>query len=173
MAKTKIVLDADVIIHFAKGDMLSLLPQIFPNYDYIVLDKVYNEIYEPLKSQLNNQIQHLKNITILKFTPTGEILKEFAYLTSTKVGLGIGESACMVYCRYNNDVVGSSNLTDIKKYCDCHEITYLTTFDFLYYAIRQNLITIEEANAFVYTVKSRDSKLPDPNFDLFVSSVEL
>lgn len=50
MAKTKIVLDADVIIHFAKGDMLSMLPRIFGDYDFVVLDTVYNEIKEPLKS---------------------------------------------------------------------------------------------------------------------------
>lgn len=30
--KGKIVLDADVIIHFSKGECLSLLPEIFPNY---------------------------------------------------------------------------------------------------------------------------------------------
>lgn len=32
MRKTKIVLDADVIIHFAKGGMLSLLPQFLKEY---------------------------------------------------------------------------------------------------------------------------------------------
>lgn len=30
--KIKIVLDADVIIHFSKGGKLSLLPKIFPEY---------------------------------------------------------------------------------------------------------------------------------------------
>ena len=42
LERVKIVLDADVIIHFSKGGLLSLLPQIFPEYEYIVLDKVYN-----------------------------------------------------------------------------------------------------------------------------------
>ncbi|MGL4805112.1 MAG: hypothetical protein ACRC26_02060 [Bacteroidales bacterium] len=41
MTKTKIILDADVIIHFAKGGILSLLPQIFQDYDFVVLDTVY------------------------------------------------------------------------------------------------------------------------------------
>ena len=36
----EIVLDADVIIHFAKGEMLSILPSIFPDYKYVVLDIV-------------------------------------------------------------------------------------------------------------------------------------
>lgn len=46
MAKKKIqiVLDADVIIHFSKGDRLALLPTILPEYEYIVLSKVYEEI---------------------------------------------------------------------------------------------------------------------------------
>lgn len=170
MAKTKIILDADVIIHFAKGDMLSLLPTIFGDYDYVVLDSVYNEINEPLKSQLDNQILRLKNISILKFAPTGELLREFAVLTKT---LGRGESACMVYCRYNNDVVGSSNLKDIKNYCEMHKITYLTTIDFLYYAIRKQLISITEANSFIIQVRQKDSTLPNTDFTTFVSAAQM
>ena len=33
--KTKIVLDADVIIHFIEAGNFSLLPDIFPEYEYI------------------------------------------------------------------------------------------------------------------------------------------
>lgn len=170
MAKTKIILDADVIIHFAKGDMLSLLPKIFGDYDFVVLDTVYNEIKEPLKSQIDNQVNILKNISVLKFAPTGEVLKEFALLTKT---LGRGESACMVFCKYNHDVIGSSNLKDIKAYCQTHKITYLTTVDFLYHAIRKQFISIEEATQFIKQVKQKDSKLPDIDFTKFVSSVHI
>lgn len=170
MAKTKIILDADVIIHFAKGDMLSTLPQIFGDYDFVVLDTVYSEIKEPLKSQLDNQVRILKNISVLKFAPTGEAMKEFALLAKT---LGRGESACMVYCRYNHDVIGSSNLRDITAYCKTHDITYLTTVDFLYHAIRKKLISIEDATSFIKQVKQKDSKLPDIDFNTFVSSVQI
>jgi hypothetical protein len=38
--KIKIVLDADVIIHFAKGGLLSFLPSIFPEYEYVLLDNL-------------------------------------------------------------------------------------------------------------------------------------
>lgn len=170
MTKTKIILDADVIIHFAKGGILSLLPQIFQDYDFVVLDTVYNEIKGPLKLQLDNQVGILVNIRLLKFTPKGEAMKEFALLTST---LGRGESACMVYCKYNNDVIGSSNLSDIKDYCKANNITYLTTIDFLYYAIRKKLITVEEAILFVEEVKRKDSKLPEVDFNTFVSAVQI
>ena len=38
--KTKIVLDADVIIHFIKAGRFNLLLDIFPEYEYLILDVV-------------------------------------------------------------------------------------------------------------------------------------
>ena len=46
------------------------------------------------------------------------------------------ESACLVYCRLNNDVVASSNLKDILGYCLEFNIDHLTTMDFLAEAYR-------------------------------------
>lgn len=59
--KTKIVLDADVIIHFIKADCFSLLPDIFPEYEYIILDVVYNEISKNSKTRdfIDNANQQL------------------------------------------------------------------------------------------------------------------
>ena len=34
--KTKIVLDADVIIHFMEANYFSILPDIFPEYEYLI-----------------------------------------------------------------------------------------------------------------------------------------
>ena len=129
--KGKIVLDADVIIHFSKGECLSLLPEIFPEYQYIVLDKVYNEL-RSVAAQLDNQILFFKNMTKVPFQPTGQMLIEYAKL---KLRFGEGESACMAYCRFTSNIIGSSNLRDIRNYCSEHKITYLTTIDFLYSTI--------------------------------------
>lgn len=51
--KTKIVLDADVIIHFIEAGNFSLLPDIFPEYEYIVLDVVYKEVSKTLKQEIS------------------------------------------------------------------------------------------------------------------------
>ena len=101
----EIVLDADVIIHFAKGEMLSILPSIFPNYKYVVLDIVKNEVLPPVLGQLENQMIFMKNIQEVKFGHTHEERKEYARLTS-QLGLGRGESASMVYCRFHDDNIG-------------------------------------------------------------------
>ena len=167
--KTKIVLDADVIIHFAKGGLLSLLPRIFPEYEYIVLDIVYKEVKQPILNQLNNQIKFLQNIREVTFGDTIEQKREFARLTDV-MGLGRGESACMVFCRYNHDVIGSSNLRDIVAYCEKHEIVYLTTIDFLFYGIQRKVITKDQANEFITTVNSMGSIVPQVDFDTYICS---
>jgi hypothetical protein len=169
MAKTKIVLDADVIIHFAKGGRLSLLPTILSDYEFVVLRPVYEEIRHSIKIQLDNQISLLKNIKILEFTPHPEMLKEYASLV---IRCGNGESACMAYCKFNLDVIGSSNIKDITSYCDENGITYLTTYDFLYYAVVRKIMTIDEVYSFVQEVVSKDSKLPTSiDIRTYVSSV--
>ena len=157
MERVKIVLDADVIIHFSKGECLSLLPEIFPEYQYIVLDKVYNEL-RSVAAQLDNQILFFKNMTKVPFQPTGQMLIEYAKL---KLRFGDGESACMAYCRFTSNIIGSSNLRDIKNYCADHKITYLTTVDFLYFAWRKGLMTVEDCRKFIYDVKAKGSRLPD------------
>lgn len=82
--------------------------------------------------------------------------------------MGKGESACMVYCRYHNDVVGSSNTKDITDYCNQYGITFLTTNDFLFYAIQRSLITKEEAVAFIQNDRSMGSYPPIVDFDKYI-----
>ena len=150
------MLDANVIIHFSKGGLLSVLPRIFPEYEYIVLDKVYNEL-KSVQNQLDNQIQFFGNITKVEFAPTAEIMREYAVLKSK---FGDGESACMAYCRYTANIIGSSNLKDIKNYCIEYQVTFLTTLDFLYYAWQRKLLTEKECDEFMQEVTAKGSRLP-------------
>lgn len=158
--KTKIVLDADVIIHFIKAGRFSLLLDIFPEYQYLLLDVVYGEVtkHRDIMTQIDNTLHFFSSrISKIKFEPKGESIREYARLL---MSLGRGESACMVYCRDNHDVLASSNLRDIKHYCSDNGITYLTTIDFLYYGYIRKKITKEQCDAFIDEVISKDSKLP-------------
>lgn len=162
IAKTKIVLDADVIIHFVKAGQFSFLLDIFPEYQYLILDVVYDEVTvsSTTKTMIDNYLNLFgTRIVCLKFKPRGESRLEYARLRSSLL-LGKGESACMVYCRDNNDVLGSSNLKDIKEYCSKNQITYLTTTDFLYYAFIRKKMTKAEVDAFISAVLAKGSKLP-------------
>lgn len=173
VGKTKIVLDADVIIHFMHGHSLSLLLEIFPEYGYIILDVVYNELSKnsATKILLDNTINfYKKNFLKIDFKPSGQSRQEYARLIST---LGRGESACMVYCRDNKDVLGSSNLRDIKMYCEDNQITYLTTLDFLYYAFIRGKMTAKEVTDFISQVKLKGSKLPSVDIETYLPKTQL
>lgn len=165
----KIVLDADVIIHFSKGSSLSILPSIFDDCDFIILDKVYDEV-RTIQKQIDNQIKFLGNLKLEQFNPIGEIYKEYAILRQK---FGSGESACMAYCKYTNNIIGSSNLRDIHQYCKSENITYLTTLDFLYYAWRKGIISKEDCHDFIEVVRSKGSKLPLINIDEYSPSCVL
>ena len=163
--RTKIVLDADVVIHFAKGGLLSLLPRIFPDYDYVLLETVHEELLSEIRTQVDNLVIYLKTITLLPFSPKGDMLREYARLRSR---FGKGESACMAYCLFTHNVIGSSNVRDIKEYCEERQIVYLTTIDFLWYAWRKDMLTPEEISAFIGEVRSKGSKLPLVDIEKYV-----
>lgn len=170
MKKTKIVLDADVLIHFSEANSLHLLPTILSEYEHVVLSAVYDELRREEKLTINNIERHFKTLSVIDFSPTGAMLREYAELIRTR---GRGESACMAYCKFNHDVIGSSNLRDIRIYCEQNEITYLTTFDFLYYAIRRGKMTIDEAKHFIDAVRLAGSKLPDMDIETYQSSAAI
>ena len=162
--KTKIVLDADVIIHFAKGGWLHLLPRFLPDYQFAVLDVVKQEI----PALLLPMLVKVDSINEIVFGGTEGELREFARLTSPAgLALGRGESACMVYCRYHHDVVGSSNIRDVTAYCEEFGITYLTTNDFLFYGIKHGVITKASAADFITDVREKGSYPPVVDFETY------
>ncbi|WP_445454967.1 hypothetical protein [Flavobacterium sp. HNIBRBA15423] len=154
----RILLDCDVIIHFTKGGQQLLLPKIFPNR-FVILDKVKEELNKRKKSivALENFIEWTK-IEVIPFPKDVSIIKEYAKL---KYNMGDGEAACMAVAKYTKDYIASSNLKDIKDYCDYNGIVYLTTMDILLEAYQKAILTEIQCNMFIQEVKSKDSKLID------------
>lgn len=161
--KIKIVLDSDVLIHFSKGGFLHILHKIFPEYEYIILNVVYNEI-KSIQGEIDRNINVFKAFGIVEFAPSKEMLKEYAVL---KQSFGKGESACMSYCKYTNNIIGSSNLRDIHSYCQKEKITYLTTIDFLYYAYKNKIMSSKDCNNFILEVRKMGSKLPEVDIEKY------
>ena len=157
----KIMLDADVLIHFIRGNQIGNLHNVFKN-ELVLIDIVFDEVFNG--SSLRTPVENLIKfgfVTEMKLDDAGsDVKREYYRLTSSRGGdLGKGESAIMAYCRYNDDVLASSNLTDINNYCEEHGITYLTTMDILAEAFRVNLLTEAECDEFIITVKRKGSRL--------------
>ena len=135
-------------------------------YDEVTVNKATKNLID------NTLIFFSTRITNVKFAPKGESIREYVRLRS-KLLLGKGESACMVYCRDNYDVLGSSNLKDIKGYCSENQITYLTTIDFLYYAFVRRKMTKEEVDAFIKEVIAKGSNLPEVDIERYTPTCNI
>ena len=162
MAKSNriILIDADVVSHFITGGQIMLLPNIFP-CPVKILDKVYAELsrFPNKKTEVDNLI----NFRLFEIMPFPEddfdVRKEYLHIKKLMFK-GDGEAACLAVVRKSNDILASSNLKDIARYCDLHNIDYLTTMDFLCQAINFGKLTIQECDEFISRVKASGSKLP-------------
>jgi hypothetical protein len=127
-ANKLILLDADVVSHFISGSQFGLLPQIFSNKK-VILDIVATELRaaKKFRTVIDNAVS-MGFIKEISFQKDKQIVFEYAQLIKR---FGKGESACMAYCRFNKDILASSNLKDISKYCEDNGINFLTTMDFL------------------------------------------
>ena len=79
----------------------------------------------------------------------------------------------MAYCRFNKDILASSNLKDITKYCEDNGLVYLTTMDFLAEALRAKQLTEQECNDFIKNVKAVGSKLPVNRIDEYIKNYKV
>lgn len=167
-----IVLDADVVSHFLTAEEGESLSIIFPQNQLLLLDKVHAELQRwPKATQHLEKLSQLlgkKAIRLIPFPEEDvEILREFAYIRAAFF-LGVGESACLSFVRHHQKVLASSNLRDIKHYCNTHHIEYLTTMDFLCHALQSGVFTIERCNAFIHKVLASGSRLPVAKMEEYV-----
>lgn len=157
----KILLDGDVISHFIKGNLFNLLSKLYPNR-LLILDIVKVEISQRKGwSKLIDELIKEHGIQEQVFPGNKEFINEYASLISPYgQALGKGESACMVYCRFNKEILASSNLKDIQRYCSFHRIEYMTTVDIIYEGYQNGYINEIDGDSFILNVKSRGSKFP-------------
>lgn len=157
-----LVFDADVIIHFINGDSFSSLKDICPDNEKVILDKVLEELNKnsTTKRMLDSAISVFKFIKSIPFPNSIEMIKEYAHLTSNLIDFGPGESACLSYCKYNENIVISNNLKDVKEYCKRHNIQLITTTDLVLWAYENGLWKEERCDLFLKTVIDKQGKIP-------------
>ncbi|MCX6170010.1 MAG: hypothetical protein NTX65_11750 [Ignavibacteriales bacterium] len=153
----KILIDADVIIHFVDGNRLNTIPAIFPNR-IVFIDKVLEELYlfPQYKVQVFNFIS-VNNFERIDLDSNLDFILEYAKLQKF---VGKGEAACMAVAKIDKKYIASSNLKDIKDYCDKNGIKIITTMDFLWEAMNCKVLTEEECDEFIKDVKKAGNRLP-------------
>ncbi len=163
-----ILLDSDVIRHFINGGHLDKLASVYPGR-LVILDRVKHEICRSIgiRPVVENFLTN-SNIPTVPFPNDMTIIREYAYLQ--RENFGIGESACMAVARYQNQFIASSNLRDIARYCQQHQITYFTTMDILEQALNDGILTHDQCDQFITDVLAVGSKLPFKTMTLYLAS---
>ncbi len=166
----KILIDCDVLIHLHKGAKLSLLSDLYKDR-IILLDIIKDEFTKIGKHPpLFNIIITQAGIEEIDFpTDNEEIFNEFIILNED---FGAGESACMAYAKFNSNIIASSNLKDIRSYCEANNITYITTMDIINHAYNSNVMTLKDCDVFIAKVLDKKSKLPFKNMTLYLKSIK-
>ena len=94
-----------------------MIHTIFPEFQYVIIDTLLDEElrkYDSTKNYLDKYLNLFKgNIEVIEWNPNYEMTIELTLLTKK---FGFGESVCMVFCKYNQDVIASSNIKDITEY---------------------------------------------------------
>lgn len=157
LSEPLILLDADVVRHFINGSRIFELQQVYPKR-FVMLEKVKDELCRSkgLEKIVNNFVS-MTALPLIPFPMDLKIIREYAVL---KKSLGDGESACLAVAKFQKQYVASSNLKDIKEYCEENSIVYLTTMDILYTALEKGILSEIECNKFINDVKAKGSKLP-------------
>ena len=165
MEKTNriILVDADVVSHFITAGEAETFHLIFPNNPIHLLDKVHAELQNWKNAKVGFIVSDLlkkKRIKLIDFPEDNEEIKKEYFWIKKMQFKGDGESACLAVARYNNNILASSNLRDIKSYCVNHKMDYLTTMDFLCAALATAVFTAARCDAFLNTVINAGGKLP-------------
>lgn len=162
LSEPLILLDADVVRHFINGSRIFDLQKIYPKR-FVMLEKVKDELCrsKSIETIVNNFIA-MTALPIMPFPKDLNIVKEYALL---KKSFGDGESACMAVAKFQKKYVASSNLKDIKAYCEVNSIVYLTTMDILCVALEKGILNKIQCNTFITDVKAKGSKLPVSTMD--------
>lgn len=92
---------------------------------------------------------------------------------SLRTKYGKGESDCMAFYRFTNNVIGSSNLRNIKEYCAAQQITYLTTLNFLYYTYVRGKMSKYECDRFILEVNAKGNKLPTMDISQYSPNTQI
>lgn len=163
--KAKILIDADVLIHLFKAGRVSILGELFKDR-LIMLDIVLNELRSnrTINSNLNS-IFLFSGIKEIEFPTTSKLDMFKEYVSLEKQINGKGERATLVYCKYNEEIIASSNTKDITPFCDEFGIPFLTTLDILCIAESKGKISKKEGNSMIKSILTKGSFLCCDNID--------
>lgn len=174
----KLIFDNDCISAFLWVNAESVLNSLYSGR-IIIPQHVYNELSHPgiihLKKKLDDMVsQGHAQIRLLTINSKEEEI--YLKLTSnTGQGnkiIGKGEAACLAIAQYNNFIVASNNLKDVKEYVELHNLKHTTTADIILEAYRNNYLRLENAESTWSAMIAKGRKIGATSFTNYLNKLK-
>lgn len=157
---TLILLDADIVSHFLVAGCINLLSRIFES-PKVILQAVFDELSKFAAKRIEvESLEYRYNLRTMPFPEDDERVFSEYFRIRNSLFCGAGETQIMAVARYYGHVVASSNIADVRRYCEEHGIRLLTTMDFLDQALADDLMAPADVDAFLKAVRAADGRLP-------------
>lgn len=170
----ELYLDNDCVSAFLWVSSETLLVNLYKGRIIIPM-QVYDEIRRvpSLKYKMDTLIarNELKVQSIVFGTPEAELYIRLT--TKPDPGfrnIGNGEASAIALAKYNNGILGSNNLRDVRPYVQLFQIQHITTGDILIDAFAKGLISESQGNKIWTDMIRKQRKLPTATFSEFLNS---
>jgi len=93
--------------------------------------------------------------------------------TNPEVGykiIGKGEASAISLAKYNDGILGSNNMRDIRTYIELYKLKHITTGDILVEALHRGVISEGQGNVIWANMINRQRKLPTETFSDYLAS---
>ena len=127
----------------------------------------------PLKRKTDSLIAR-KDIIVNRIifgTPEAELYMKLT--TNPEVGykiIGKGEASAISLAKYNDGILGSNNMRDIRTYIELYKLKHITTGDILVEALHRGVISEGQGNVIWANMINRQRKLPTETFSDYLAS---
>jgi predicted nucleic acid-binding protein len=136
--------------------------------------QVYDELKKvpPLKTRIDSLIASgdVVGYPLVLGTPEGDLyLKLITKPDSGYKLIGKGEAAAISLAKYNNGILGSNNMRDIRPYIELYKLKHITTGEILVEALNKGLITEGQGNVIWANMINRQRILPTVTFSGYLA----
>lgn len=171
-----IFFDTDCLSSFLGAEREDILTRLYVGRIFVP-EAVYDELSNPVVRHLAKRIECLEwedRLEIKRIYPGTPEYKLYSSLaippTENRILIGKGEASAIALAKFNNGIVASNNLRDVKAFIDEYSLGHLTTGMILAEAFGKNLISEDEGNRIWAEMMRRRLRLPWSSFSEYLTN---
>jgi len=168
----QIFFDTDCLSAFLWTAQEYLLIRLY-NSKIALPQQVYEELTKvPFLLKKTNQLLANKNVILISLivsTPAAELYIKLSRNPDPGYKIiGKGEAAAISLTKYNDGILASNNMSDVRQYIELYKLKYVTTGEIMFEALSKNLINERQGNSIWKDMLAKQRQLPANTFSEYL-----